>query len=402
MVSANLDIVKHRDAAFGEIPIDWAVESLSSNSSLKARIGWQGLTTSEYLTNGEYYLITGTDFDNGRINWTGCHFVSKFRFDQDKNIQVKKDDILVTKDGTIGKVAIIDEFFNKATLNSGVFVIRPLRNAYHPKYMFYVLMSKYFRDFLDKLAAGSTISHLYQKDFVNFNFLLPTLNEQKQIANVLSETDKLIGSIEKLIDKKKNIKQGTMQQLLTGEKRLYGFSKDYKEFSLKDLVELNKGQQINRSTLSETEKYPVINGGIEPSGYTYGWNTETETITISEGGNSCGYVNFFKTRFWAGGHVYCLRLIKDNDKLYLYYMLKLLEPKIMSLRVGSGLPNIQKKELYDYTLNITTDLDEQKAIAQILSHMDKDIEALEKKLNKYKQIKQGMMQELLTGRIRLV
>ena len=154
---------------------DWVEINLGRSSILKARIGWQGLTTAEYLNSGEYNLITGTDFKDGYIDWENCVYVEKDRFDQDKNIQVQANDVLVTKDGTIGKVAFVNEVYKPTTLNSGVFVIRPLDRAYISRFFYFILMSEYFELFLSKLAAGSTISHLYQKDFIHFTFPAPLL-----------------------------------------------------------------------------------------------------------------------------------------------------------------------------------------------------------------------------------
>jgi type I restriction enzyme S subunit len=205
----------------GRIPRDWNLLNLGRTSILKARIGWQGLTTAEYQETGQYILITGTDFEGGFINWESCVYVSKNRFDQDKNIQVETGDVLVTKDGTIGKVAYIDSVPLPTTLNSGVFVIRPKNHDYDSKFFYHILMSMYFREFLSKLSAGSTINHLYQKDFVHFNFPLPpTLNEQKAIAATLSDMDSEIQNLETKRDKYKQIKQGMMQELLTGKTRL--------------------------------------------------------------------------------------------------------------------------------------------------------------------------------------
>ena len=97
----------YKQTEIGVIPEDWKIDCIQ-NAHLKARIGWQGLTTNEYLNEGDYYLVTGTDFKESRIDWSNCHNIEKIRYEQDKNIQVKKHDILVTKDGTIGKVAYID------------------------------------------------------------------------------------------------------------------------------------------------------------------------------------------------------------------------------------------------------------------------------------------------------
>lgn len=195
--------------------------NLVANSTLKARIGWQGLTTAEYLDSGYSYLITGTDFNNGKIAWDTCHYVDKHRYDQDTNIQVVNGDVLITKDGTIGKVAIVSGLTKKATLNSGVFVLRPKGNTYNNRYVYYVLLSQIFIDFLDKLAAGSTINHLYQKDFVTFEFgVPPTVIEQTAIAEILSDMDAEIDALVAKLNKLRNIKQGMMSELLTGRTRL--------------------------------------------------------------------------------------------------------------------------------------------------------------------------------------
>ncbi|MCF7635009.1 MAG: restriction endonuclease S subunit [Dehalococcoides mccartyi] len=199
---------------------EWTNLNMAEKSTLKARIGWQGLTTAEYLESGQYLLVTGTDFQNGRINWSSCWFVDKSRYMQDTNILLKPKDVLLTKDGTIGKVGYVDSLPRPATLNSGVFVIRPKNNAYNPLYFYYVLDSHIFSNFLAKLQAGSTISHLYQKDFVNFNFMAPEIEEQSAIASILSDMDTEIDELEHKLAKYKLIKQGMMQELLTGKKRL--------------------------------------------------------------------------------------------------------------------------------------------------------------------------------------
>ncbi|MCH8330957.1 MAG: restriction endonuclease subunit S [Bacteroidetes bacterium] len=199
----------------------WEMLNLGTSSTLKARIGWQGLTTAEYLNQGQYYLITGTEIIDGKVKWEACHYVEKNRYSQDKNIQLKPNDILVTKDGTIGKTAIVHELPKPATLNSGVFVIRPKKSDYFPGYLFYILRSIHFENFLNKLSAGSTISHLYQKDFVHFDFPVPnSLGEQIEISILLSNLDAEISKLGAKLDKYKMIKQGMMQNLLTGKIRL--------------------------------------------------------------------------------------------------------------------------------------------------------------------------------------
>lgn len=200
---------------------NWVTIILGKSAVLKARIGWQGLTTAEYKESGEILLVTGTDFKNGFIDWEHCHYVDRERYVQDKNIQLKINDVLVTKDGTIGKVAFVNELPKQSTLNSGIFVIRPIAESFVPEFFYYILLSRSFNEFLDQLCAGSTISHLYQKDFVNFTFSAPkSLVEQKRIANLLSDMDIEIKLLEQKLGKYHNIKQGMMQELLTGKIRL--------------------------------------------------------------------------------------------------------------------------------------------------------------------------------------
>lgn len=199
----------------------WVEKRLGETAILKARIGWQGLTTAEYLDSGDYYLVTGTEFKGGYIDWQNCHYVSAARYGQDRNIQLREHDVLVTKDGTIGKVALITHLDKPATLNSGVFVIRPIGEAFDPEFFYYMLCSKVFTDFLTQLSAGSTINHLYQKDFVSFVYKTPeTLPEQTAIAIILSDMDAEIAALERRRDKTKLLKQGMMQELLTGRTRL--------------------------------------------------------------------------------------------------------------------------------------------------------------------------------------
>lgn len=200
---------------------NWHELRLGDVASLKARIGWQGLTTAEYRERGEHLLVTGTEFFGGRIRWDACHYVDQDRYDQDKNIQLAPGDVLVTKDGTIGKAALIDTLPMPATLNSGVFVIRPRNQAFHPGFFYYLLTSTVFSSFLAQLSAGSTINHLYQKDFVHFRFRAPQdIDEQRAVFEVLKAIDSEIGAIDSRLTKARALKQAMAQALLTGRIRL--------------------------------------------------------------------------------------------------------------------------------------------------------------------------------------
>lgn len=159
---------------------------------MKARIGWQGLTKKEFLEDGDYYLITGTDFENGMIDFKHIHYIGADRYNQDVNIQVKDDDVLITKDGTIGKVAYVKGLDKPATLNAGVFVIRGKDKTTSNLYLYHYLAAPYLLDYADKKATGGTIKHLNQNILVSFPIPLPSIDEQNKIGSFLSCFDKLI------------------------------------------------------------------------------------------------------------------------------------------------------------------------------------------------------------------
>lgn len=200
---------------------DWTTLRVAAVSHLKARIGWQGLTTEEYRASGSHRLVGGTDFADGRVNWNTTPYVDKWRYDQDPNIQLRLGDVLITKDGTIGKVALVDRLPGPTTLNSGVFVLRPKQGAYDPTFLFCMLRSRAFDEFVAGLSAGSTINHLYQKDLVTLEFQVPPrVEEQAAIANVILDVDAELTALDRRLVSARNIKQGMMQELLTGRTRL--------------------------------------------------------------------------------------------------------------------------------------------------------------------------------------
>lgn len=402
----------YKKTEVGVIPDGWSVGNMFNHSTLKARIGWQGLTTTEYLDSGDYCLVTGTDFFDGKIKWETCHYVIAERYIQDKNIQLSKGDVLVTKDGTIGKVAFVDNITLPATLNSGVFVIRPKHNSYYPQFLYYVLKSFYFDDFLNQLVAGSTILHLYQKDFVNFKFPLPSLSEQIAIATVLSDTDALISSLEKLIAKKHNIKLGAMQELFKPKQ-------DWEIKQLSDVATIVRGASPRPIEDPKWFNENSLIGWVRISDVTKSIKILTETTQkLSElGVKSSRYVeegNLIMSICATVGRPILTRLnvcIHDgfvvfrNPKIeieYLYYYLTFIEKDWSKNGQTGSQMNLNTTLINTTEIPFPISPEEQTRIATILSDMDAEIAALETKLEKYRNIKLGMMQNLLTGKIRLV
>lgn len=171
----------------------WEQRKLSEVATMHARIGWQNLRTSEFLDSGDYMLITGTDFNDGAINYSTCHFVERERYEQDKHIQIKNGSILITKDGTLGKVAYVQGLSMPATLNAGVFNVE-IRDETEVdnKYLFQYLKAPFLMDYVDKKATGGTIKHLNQNILVDFPVLLPSKAEQKAIGVYFERLDNLI------------------------------------------------------------------------------------------------------------------------------------------------------------------------------------------------------------------
>lgn len=144
----------------------------------------------------------------------------------------------------------------------------------------------------------------------------------------------------------------------------------------------------------ENGGYYVLNGGKEPSGHTNSWNVKENTITISEGGNSCGFVSFNHEKFYCGGHCYYLTLKEDNlDLNCLFHYLKFIEPKIMSLRVGSGLPNIQKGDIENIRI-LEIDYEKQKELGIFFESIDKKISFICKEKEGLKNFKRGLLQKM--------
>ena len=196
--------------------------------------------------------------------------------------------------------------------------------------------------------------------------LLPSISEQIKIAKLLSLLDERIAVQSRLIEDLKKLRCAVSNKLFQSVKGVV--------IPLSGISNIVKGKQINGDFLAEVGEYYVMNGGTEPSGYYDNYNVEANTISISEGGNSCGYVQFNRMPFWSGGHCYTIQdIVSDVETLYLYHYLKSKEDSIMKLRIGTGLPNIQKKDLAEFKVIILA-IEQQRTISNILSLLERKTE----------------------------
>ena len=237
-----------------------------------------------------------------------------------------------------------------------------------------------------RVAQGVSVVHLYGENLKHIRVYHPAIEEQKKITRLLSLIDERIATQNKIIEDLKKLKSAISERLF---KSVKGFT-----VLLSDLCDIVKGKQINGENLSDSGNYYVMNGGTEPSGYYDNYNVEANTISISEGGNSCGYVQFNTSPFWSGGHCYSIQNIADKvDNMYLYHYLKSNEDAIMKLRIGSGLPNIQKKDLAMFKI-IVPKIEWQIKISTFLSSLERKAEIEERIQNVMQKQKLYLLQQM--------
>ena len=251
-----------------------------------------------------------------------------------------------------------------------------------------------------KFAFESTgVPQLTAPQVGKYSVAAPPLPEQHAIAEALSDVDALLAALDQLIAKKRDLKQATMQQLLTGAIRLPGFRGEWEVRRLGEIVEIKKGQLITNDTRVSGD-IPVIAGGKQPAYYHNTANRHGRTITISGSGANAGYVALYNTPIFASD---CSTISEGSDYSlnFIYYQLMLKQQDIYKTQTGGAQPHIHPSDVAPIEIAIPP-LPEQTAITEILGEMDAEILALEERRKKTAGIKQGMMQELLTGRLRLV
>ena len=269
----------------------------------------------------------------------------------------------------------------------GGFVIRGKKKTeYNPMFFRYLLASPYARKKIIPMGAGAQHFNIGQDGLSKVKLHFPILQEQQKIAALLRLIDERITTQNKIIEDLNKLKSAISECIFNSIKG--------DVVMLSEICDIVKGKQINGEYLSESGEYYVMNGGTEPSGYYSEYNVKANTISISEGGNSCGYVQFNNFPFWSGGHCYSLQNIADIvDNLYLYHYLKSKEEAIMKLRIGSGLPNIQKKDLAMFK-TIVPPFEQQITISTFLSSLERKAEIEERILNVMQKQKLYLLQQM--------
>lgn len=419
----------YKQTEVGVIPVDWLVKPLGELTTLMTN-GFVGVATRHYTQNDSGVLyIQGYNVEENAFNFHGIKYVTEAFHRQHMKSCLREGDLLTVQTGDVGLTTFVSA--NLVGSNCHALIISRFdRKRVESKFVSLYLNSVPGRARLKLIETGTTMKHLNVGDMLHFDIPLPpTMAEQQAIATALSDADALIESLEKLLAKKRQIKQGAMQELLTGKRRLPGFEGEWRAGLLSDVLDsLIAGVSVNSDDGAPTDGVPCVlktsalsNGkfldserkAIVRADWSRAQTTlQANTILISRMNTpdlvgEVAYVAedcpslFLPDRIWMTK----FRSGIEIDVRWLAYLLCSTEykRKIKDLATGTSgsMKNISKGALFELPVSFPVAA-EQTAIATILSDMDADIATLEAKLAKARAIKQGMLQELLTGRIRLV
>ena len=371
---------------------------------IKSRIGWQALTKKEYLETGDYYLITGTDIDEDKhiVDFNCCYYVSKERYEMDDKIQVYEGDIIVTKDGTIGKVAMVTGLDKPATLNSHLFVLRDLSGKLYNRFLLQVLVSHIFGDFVESTKTGSTLTGLPQKTFVEFRFLMPEMDEQMKIAQYLDNLDNLITLHQRKYDKLQNIKKSMLEKMFpkngsnVPEIRFSGFTDPWEQRKLGDVIDF---LDTLRKPLKETDREPGPYPYYGASGivdHVADYIFDEELILLSEDGANITDRNypvcFLATgKYWVNNHAHVLKARNKMDNNFICMSME--RKDYSNYNTGMAMPKLNKDTCCQIPVDCPT-FEEQKKIGDYFRNLDNLITLHQRELEKLQYIKKSMLEKM--------
>lgn len=373
----------YKQTEVGVIPEDWDVKFLPQVTRFRG-----GKAHEQFISEAGDYVCVNSKFisSDGRVR---KHCFRNFC------CASLNDILMVMSDLPNGKAlakAFLADADDRYAVNQRVCSLTAYRDS--PHYLFYILnRNPYFLKFDDGVSQTHLLNRVFQKCPIP---LPPTLAEQEAIAGALSDADAWIESLEQLIAKKRQIKQGAMQELLTGKRRLPGFSGKWETMRLGDVLRVRHGKS-QREIAVENGRYPILASGGE-IGRTNTALYSGPSVLIGRKG-TIDAPQYSESPFWSVDTLFFTEIDNDHCAKWLYYRFCLVQWR--KYNEASGVPSLNARTIEAIELALP-ELKEQTAIATVLSDMDAEIESLESKLAKAREVKQGMMQELLTGRIRLI
>ena len=399
---------------------DWEQRKLLSITTMHARIGWQNLRTTEFLDDGKYLLITGTDFVDGKIDFTRCYYVKQERYNQDRNIQIKNGCILITKDGTLGKVAYVNGLNKPATLNAGIFNVEIRdENKVDRLYLYQYIKAPFLLEYVNQMATGGTIKHLNQNILVDFMVSMPQSMEQKKIGELFQILDHLITLHQRKLEKLKIIKRSMLENLFpkNGEKtpkiRFSGFTEDWEQRKLGEIVVIERGgspRPIEKYITELNDGLNWIKIGDAPTQGRYITKTSEK---IKESGLSKTRQVFpgdlILSNSMSFGKPYIMEiegcihdgwlLIRDKNNVFdLKFLCHMLSTEYLlnqykMFAAGSTVNNLNKELVGNASVRFPEML-EQNKIGKYLESLDHLITLHQSKLEKLQKIKKSMLESM--------
>ncbi len=389
----------YKQTEVGVVPEDWKVCPLrditADNGIIRGPFG--GSLRKEFFKRSGIKVLEQKNAINKRID-IGCYYIDERRFDLLKRFEAKPGDFIVSCSGTIGCIYQLPELFSKSIINQALLLIR-INNSVcaHPYFYYCFVWENTQRRIVNSTQGGAMKNLIGMTEFKETLFPIPNMEEQTRISESLIDIDSLITSLEKLIEKKKLIKQGVMQELLTGKRRLPGFNGEWETKKFGECFLMYYGKPMKESDRSNSSRIPVY-GSNGVVGYTSQALTSGPTIIIGRKG-AAGLVHHSVTECWPIDTTFYIEFTDRTDSLFYYYLLQLVG--LHKIKSDSAVPGINRADAYAVKISVPPQ-EERYQIAEFLVTLDTELASLTRNLDKYKYLKQAMMQELLTGRIRLI
>jgi len=398
----------------GLLPEDWEVRTLGDELYIKGRIGWKGLKKDEYLVESPYRIINGSNIINNKIDWNNCGYISEERYNESPEIMLQKNDIVITKDGTIGKVAKINSLEKPTSVASGLFIIRNISKIIDTSYLFYYFNSHYFKGLVSSRTEGSVIPHLYQRDFVSMKIPLPRLEEQKLIATILSSLDEKIEINNEINKKLEEMAQAIFKHWFVDfefpnengepykssggemvESELGMIPKGWNIGVLDELIEISSGKRpsIKAQVINEELSIPLV-GASSIMGYTNEFNYNEPVLVIGRVGTH-GIVQRFNTKIWASDNTL---VIKSKYYEYVNQILNIIDYK--ALNRGSTQPLITQSDIKNYKI-IIPDRDYLLKYEELVGSLFLKYEKNYVENENLKTIRDTLLPKLMSGEIRV-
>lgn len=406
-----------KETDLGLIPEEWKVDSLKNSLYIKGRIGWKGLKKSEYLKESNFRIINGSNITNdNKIDWENCGFISKERYLESPEIMLKENDIVMTKDGTIGKLAIIKNLPGPTTIASGLFLIRVEDPSIDVNYLFYYFRSHFFRGLIHSRIEGSVIPHLYQRDLVNLKLPLPNINEQKAIARILSTLDEKIETNNQINEKLEQIAQALFKHWFVDfefpnengepykssggemvESELGMIPKGWEALYLNQVVEVKYGRNLPTKDLTDSG-YPVFGGNGLIGFYTKYLYKDPQVLIACRGAASGKVLLSLPFSFVTNNSL----ILENNQKIVSFEYLSqfCLFYEFYNFVTGSAQPQITINNLNKAKILIPNKKlhDE---YTNVISALNTKILKLKKETEILKQIRDTLLPKLMSGEIRI-